>query len=541
MSAVLNEAAAAAAPLKTTWLRDALAWFNGDASRSHAQADEPALYAWLWQSIQGDFNEERSTGQIAFDAAVSMIPLVDQLCDVRDLVANCRKLKGAPDDGAAWLALGLTLIGLFPSLGSLLKGVLKLFFVCVRRYGLDHLLRATEQAMGWVITFLRKREVQRLLRQLHVDEVFGWLAGNVRALKARISTQALLDAFDRGIKVLQGLLGKVAHMPVVGERARATLQMVQDVRLAADAKLAEAVQPLQKVLDAVAERLGREALLARQAINGVTNVHFRGGLPEAQALSLMKGDPRPKWLSKGSREEWPGQELDDVRKKDIDLDGHAAKGWPSLKKNEKEYNEDLIASFHKMAADTIRGPARLYRVVSPSSAAMSDCWVSEEVFKRLNAAPDPRAAWRQHLAVWPHWNANGQFVMYEVKAGEELKVWRGPASSQTLERKGLKDAHLEGGWEQVVFTLPKGSPLADTLNYYERLPGGALRGPIPQAEAYALGRDRTLQLRAQINHPNISGPYSTHWGYTDFELEAITERIGLPALLGQVTHGQAAP
>lgn len=32
---------------------------------------------WLWEAIQGDFNQDRSTGQIAFDAAISMVPLVD--------------------------------------------------------------------------------------------------------------------------------------------------------------------------------------------------------------------------------------------------------------------------------------------------------------------------------------------------------------------------------------------------------------------------------------------------------------------------------
>ena len=51
---------------------------------------------WLWQAIQGDFNENRSTGQIAFDAALSMIPLADQICDVRDLVANSRKMPKTP-------------------------------------------------------------------------------------------------------------------------------------------------------------------------------------------------------------------------------------------------------------------------------------------------------------------------------------------------------------------------------------------------------------------------------------------------------------
>jgi hypothetical protein len=41
---------------------------------------------------------------------VSMIPLVDQLCDVRDLVANCVKIKREPEDSWSWVALVLTLL-----------------------------------------------------------------------------------------------------------------------------------------------------------------------------------------------------------------------------------------------------------------------------------------------------------------------------------------------------------------------------------------------------------------------------------------------
>jgi hypothetical protein len=512
--------------LQTTWMRDALAWFNGPRKQEPASEDDKPVYKWLWEAIQGDFNDDRSTGQIAFDAGISLIPLVDQICDVRDLIANCRKLTKDYSDGAAWLALGLTLIGLFPGLGSLVKGVLKIFFLFVRRYGLDQLLKAVDQGMTWVITFLRKREVQKYISHRHYDDVLNWLAQQVREKRAQVNGGALLAAFDYGIKVLKELLAKVEWMPGVGERAKATVQMVLEVRKRADQGLSKAVAPLQRVLDAIAERLAREASLARVAVHNVHNVHFRGTPPASTAVTLMKGKTQPSWLSPGTSGKWPPVKIEKYRPV---ADQWAAKGWPKL-------SDANIKSFTKIKPDVISGPARLYRVLSPSSRAMSDCWVTEEVFKKIQAAPDPRAAWRKYLAVWPDWNPNGQFVIYEVKAGEELKVWRGEASSQFRDAAENLDAHLEGGWEQIVFNVPRSSAFNDSMYVYERLPNGSLRGPLTPSQTALVPRDQQLQLRQQILHPNIHGPYETGWGYTDFAEEALHDRIGLPALPGQITN-----
>ena len=69
---------------------------------------------WLWVVIQGDFAEEQSTAQIVTGTVISMIPFVDQICDVRDICANCSKIKEDNSNPWAWIGLILTLIGLFP-------------------------------------------------------------------------------------------------------------------------------------------------------------------------------------------------------------------------------------------------------------------------------------------------------------------------------------------------------------------------------------------------------------------------------------------
>ena len=123
------------------------------------------------------------------------------------------------------------MIGLFPTLGSLVKGVLKLFFVFIRRHGLEHMIRAVEEGMTWVVTYLRKREVQRYISTRHIDEVFKWLADQIREVRGKLSAPALLKNFDRGIALMKDLLAKVDWMPgKIGDAARASIVRVEAIR-----------------------------------------------------------------------------------------------------------------------------------------------------------------------------------------------------------------------------------------------------------------------------------------------------------------------
>ncbi len=85
---------------------------------------------WTWGALQGDFNEDATIGQIATNAIITAIPVVDQVGDVRDITANIKLLVWDKryKEAAIWFALVVTLVGLIPTLGSLLKGVFKLIW-----------------------------------------------------------------------------------------------------------------------------------------------------------------------------------------------------------------------------------------------------------------------------------------------------------------------------------------------------------------------------------------------------------------------------
>ncbi|MFK7941455.1 MAG: hypothetical protein AB8B85_00840 [Paracoccaceae bacterium] len=82
---------------------------------------------WVWGVIQGDFNEDATTSQIIVNTIITMIPVVDQVGDVRDTAAILYRMiwKEEYSDKWAWVALFITVIGFIPTLGSLAKGVLK--------------------------------------------------------------------------------------------------------------------------------------------------------------------------------------------------------------------------------------------------------------------------------------------------------------------------------------------------------------------------------------------------------------------------------
>ncbi|MCF2826007.1 hypothetical protein L1273_21865, partial [Pseudoalteromonas sp. DL2-H6] len=74
---------------------------------------------------QGDFNQNPSTSQIVVGTLISMIPIIDQVMDLRDIIANVMLLTDDDEanDTDAWLAFTLTGIGLVPVVGSAVKGV----------------------------------------------------------------------------------------------------------------------------------------------------------------------------------------------------------------------------------------------------------------------------------------------------------------------------------------------------------------------------------------------------------------------------------
>ncbi|WP_254617593.1 hypothetical protein [Acinetobacter oleivorans] len=82
--------------------------------------------SWLWGMLKGDFNKDPSMSQIIVGGLISLIPIADQVCDVRDVIANLITLSDEKDRTKDnYMALALTSVGIIPEVGSAIKTVVK--------------------------------------------------------------------------------------------------------------------------------------------------------------------------------------------------------------------------------------------------------------------------------------------------------------------------------------------------------------------------------------------------------------------------------
>jgi hypothetical protein len=131
----------------------------------------------------------------------------------------------------------------------------------------------------------------------------------------------------------------------------------------------------------------------------------------------------------------------------------------------------------------------------------------------------PKLNSKTRFAVKPEWNQNGWVVEYEIKAGESLPVWRGPAASQKLDGT---THYLEGGGEQIVFFPTSRDKMIEASPRIDSKTGEIIREatgtPDRRVEfTDVAGETVPSKLRAQITDKHISGPIATGWGATDYQ------------------------
>lgn len=245
-------------------LENALAWFKSAPAGwiDSGKQNLASAAEWIWVVIQGDFAEEQSTGQVATGTVISMIPFVDQLCDVRDVVANCRKINSDASDKWAWVALVLTLIGLFPVLGSLAKGCCKILFA----YGRKSVFRVGKAALDagfWKASkpyveagiqtlnrHLQSPAVRRAMRTIKVVNPYHWIAAKVREVNGKLAVAELVRAFDKVLEALRYFVDLIQRWgtAAMATRAGELLKSVTHVREMMNQRLGEVLAPVNQWL-----------------------------------------------------------------------------------------------------------------------------------------------------------------------------------------------------------------------------------------------------------------------------------------------------
>lgn len=341
-------------------------WYSGIHKKIEATGQ------WIWETIQGDFNDNQSTGQVVTGTVISMIPLVDQICDVRDLVANCMKIKEGNDKKTdttwAWVAMILTLVGLIPVAGSLIKGIFKVLFNSIRKAALAGkiTLKAIDAAVSLFNRFIDMTVVQATMKYMKIYNPYQYAEKQVRELIAQLNVSVLLTKFDELMEVTGSLLDKAKSWgpESIRQPIETTWKLLVSIRSQANTMLEKALAPLNETLEKLAARLRQEGDNYYKAHTGA-NPHRPTRLKDAEEAEFM--------------------------------------------------------------------------------------------------ALKSKSQWRRRFAVWKSWNENGEYVVYTVPPGTTMKVWEGPAASQSrsvTDNGKNVDIVLEGGGIQIVI-----DPADLNLNY----------------------------------------------------------------------------
>lgn len=439
-------------------LVEAISYITGKAADKLRQLKE--LAKWTWEVLQGDFNEDQDVSHIAANTALSIGVtatgigvLVAWLMDLRDLIANAYHIyDSATKDGKVdfskvdkllWFALIATLIGVIPALGDLAKGVFRIIMVFFKKAmrAAKHtdvvklMAKAIDDAIPYIADLLNKPLVKKWLTANKWYRPFRELAKAFKKIKPFITKNYIMSLFDNCVKKIKEIINLIySRLPSeASSKIDALYKKLDRVRAGLDSAVAKLIKPVQDCMDVIIIRLEKKDFVAFTARTGKINEHYFGRV--AVGSKAWQKARHANYLVKSKIIPFDAT----TYAKNIDEIEWAVKrrGWPTIKSSDVE-------TFHKIAAVEIKGPAKLYRVVDPESRADGLFWMTEKDFSNLKS----RQQWRSECAVKENWNTNGQYVEYEIKAGETLKVWQGPAASQ----KHDGDLWYKGGGNQIVFT-----------------------------------------------------------------------------------------
>lgn len=510
-------------------------------SAKSAAMDAKQRANWVWEALQGDFNPNRSMGQIGLDTTVCLIPGIDTIMDIRDLIANIIAIVAAPANGMAWFNLVLTLIGFIPGLGSVAKGVVKIVFVKLKPLikSADDLTNASKMvkyldeafdlALPAIVQYLTHPKVQKFLSKAGVPDVIKWVAKSIRETVSKIDPAVLKAQFNDKANSLKEILNMLSPLlpASVGPRVKQVLDGIVLVQKNFEGAVNKFMQPLHDMMMQLAKRLEDMHWVAQSQ---QLNKGWMAPLSEQGAKRLI-AKHKPAWVKTKKPVLFEQLVPKNFRKESAYTEG-LAKGAPEL-------DDTAIKSFAKgVKARSLHDGETLYRVIDPTSGSLSTCWITESVWKEINANPAlAREIWRGKLAVKPDWNQNGTYVKFTYNRARDgaITVWEGPTAMQWLgKEKALAEGFLEGGLTQVVWQPMRWDASSKKMVPYQlknaQADGFAKTHFPDMVEGDVIknadGIHKDIGVRTQINDPRIEGPIETGWGFKDFDDQH--SLIGLP-------------
>jgi len=409
---------------------------------------------WSWQTLQGDFNEDMSTGQIITNAIVTAVPVVDQVADLRDLIANGKLLiwEKRYTELGVWVGVVACLIGLVPSLGSLAKGVIKIIWK-----------NASE--MGRVLVYINKalhRTGMRVNGYRFVTKLADDVVDQVGFVSRKFDE--FLDLTAQKVSLLKNLspdivndaLATIEELCRIGpQKINAAAHAIREriLRAIGDyATKAFAVLPGQSIIVQRAIRafgklgpykswqraMGREGFDAAPLEQGAKQINEN---IEVRLANIRKAAPR-----------WYNELLEDKK-----LPGTLRE---AMKQDPERFIKVLETFGSKPTYRNFDPGEKLYRVVNDEKGYEGQFWSPAK-------PPETEAEWRARDAVLNEWNNGGGYIIAEVPPPPAAFV--GDIAPQNLAQiDGKEGYYLEGGGTQIWLPrdYPKPTIKSDQIDEY---------------------------------------------------------------------------
>ncbi|ALM52435.1 hypothetical protein [Halomonas huangheensis] len=214
---------------------------------------------WVTETLQSEMDSTASDSQLAGDACLGLIPVVDQLQDTRDLFAHCRLVHHDTEDPEAWVTLALTLVGLSTILASPAKGILKL--AVIHTQGKSNVGNAVADGTRSIASFIAAPNSQSLMGPVNPSLAIRRAADAIDLLKAELSISRVLETFDAWLTQVEDirLWANKQMTPFMHQWWDAHLMMARSVRALAPTKLTDSSAATMATLEGIKAALLRMA------------------------------------------------------------------------------------------------------------------------------------------------------------------------------------------------------------------------------------------------------------------------------------------
>lgn len=352
----------------------------GAIARQQASEDDaPGVLGTIAGGLMGEFNEDPSLAMIGVDLGVSLVPILDQVSDARDITAHIYYMTvyRQYDRLMRWIGLVFTLIGLVPEVGSVIKSASKFLIKGVREVidHLDDILRVVRRVLPEVT------DVARLQRYI-ASHWTTWVDFGI-------------GVFNRSLERISSIANTASLV------ARSSLRQITDmlahIRRIAPDQLRGAYQwarrRLDDVLEEVRNRLDRSA----------------GDTPSPQQVPTGQ-TPKPPTLSHV-------QGAEEIRVGQADYESALGRVFPSQFLNQITRTMDDVGN---RAAQNVAASPLFVQAVENRNWKLAGTLFHSAAAREARALPA--------AALPPGWTIQAEHVIQAGKGGSRADILlRGPA------------------------------------------------------------------------------------------------------------------